>query len=317
MKKCIVYGVGQRYNYLKPYIDNEFDIIAYADKNPSANKGLKIIPPSAILNLNYDCIYITSDKYADEITAELTGLGIPKEKILSERDMWWYIPNADVRHEWIRKQLAMLPPGTSILDAGAGNRRYQKYCSHLNYVSQDFGEYDNVEKSVGIHGKEAWKSKECNIVSDIINIPVENESFDAIMCTEVFEHIKNPVLALKEFTRILSRGGVLLLTAPFCSPTHMAPYYYQNGFSRYWYEEHLKVFGFEIQEIKSFGNYFSYIAQELERMYSMAGRYAAAFDKESSLLCIELTKKLMELSKGDKNSSEVLCFGFLVKAVKK
>lgn len=31
-----------------------------------------------------------------------------------------------------------------------------------------------------------------DIISDIASIPREDESFDAEMCTEVFEHIVNP-----------------------------------------------------------------------------------------------------------------------------
>ena len=39
--------------------------------------------------------------------------------------------------------------------------------------------------------------------SDIINIPIFEDSFDAIMCIEVFEHIPEPILTLKEFSQIL------------------------------------------------------------------------------------------------------------------
>ena len=50
--------------------------------------------------------------------------------------------NESLRDEWLSKTLAKLPKGSRILDAGAGTQQYRKYCSHLKYVSQDFGEYD-------------------------------------------------------------------------------------------------------------------------------------------------------------------------------
>ncbi|QNL97866.1 methyltransferase domain-containing protein [Treponema sp. Marseille-Q4132] len=59
-------------------------------------------------------------------------------------------------------------------------------------------------------------------MSDIVNIPVKAESFDAVVCTEVFEHIVSPELAVKEFARIIIVAG-LIITAPASTGVHMAP----------------------------------------------------------------------------------------------
>lgn len=51
--------------------------------------------------------------------------------------------NSDkVRVDWVVNQLENLPKGSKILDAGAGELRFKPYCSHLNYVAQDFAQYD-------------------------------------------------------------------------------------------------------------------------------------------------------------------------------
>jgi hypothetical protein len=34
-------------------------------------------------------------------------------------------------------------------------------------------------------------------------------------------------------------GGVVILTAPFASSVHMAPYHYCSAFSKCWHEHHL------------------------------------------------------------------------------
>lgn len=44
--------------------------------------------------------------------------------------------------DWVKNELINIDDGKKILDAGAGELRYKKYCKHLNYVSQDFCEYD-------------------------------------------------------------------------------------------------------------------------------------------------------------------------------
>lgn len=45
-------------------------------------------------------------------------------------------------------------------------------------------------------------------------LPFADESFDLITCSEVLEHIRNPVRALREMRRILKPGGKLLLSTP-------------------------------------------------------------------------------------------------------
>jgi ubiquinone/menaquinone biosynthesis C-methylase UbiE len=129
------------------------------------------------------------------------------------------------RVEWLRKTLKSIPSGLRILDAGAGEKRFKDFCSHLDYVSQDFAQYNGEGDKTGLQmGK--WDQANLDIVSDITSMPEPDESFDAILCTEVFEHIPDPISAIKEFSRLLKRGGRLIITAPFCCGTHFAPYYF-------------------------------------------------------------------------------------------
>src|ERR1041385_5730478 len=133
--------------------------------------------------------------------------------------------NEENRAAWIGKQLEKLPGNSRLLDAGAGEQQYKKFCKHLNYVSQDFAQYAPEKMEEGLQ-MEKWNYGRLDIVSDITAIPEPDKSFDAILCTEVFEHIPDPPAALKEFSRLLRKGGTLILTAPFTSLTHFAPYHY-------------------------------------------------------------------------------------------
>ena len=58
--------------------------------------------------------------------------------------------NQAVRETWLKSQLESIPSGHRILDAGAGTTRYRKYCEHLKYVSQDFGQYDGQGDGEGL-----------------------------------------------------------------------------------------------------------------------------------------------------------------------
>lgn len=163
--------------------------------------------------------------------------------------------NEKYRITWVETTLKNIPSGKRILDAGAGEQQYRRFCSHLVYVSQDFAQYDGTGDGIGLQTG-AWDQSKLDIISDICHIPEPEASFDVIMCTEVFEHLPDPLAAIKEFSRLLKSGGYLILTAPFCSLTHFAPYHYYTGFSRYFYEKHLPDNAFTLLEVSQNGNYF-------------------------------------------------------------
>ena len=224
--------------------------------------------------------------------------------------------NENNRNQWIEKQLKSLPKGVKILDAGAGELKWKQVCNHLDYVSQDFGEYEGIGNGQGLQTG-TWNVSDVDIISDITDIPVDNESFQAVLCSEVLEHLPNPELAIKEFGRILKKDGILILTAPFCSLTHFAPYHFCTGFNIYWYAKHLENYGFEIVEIVRNGNYFSYMRQELMRILDMEKRYIGKGSFVDKVAIYFLARSMKKVEGLGRRSNEILCFGYHVRAIKK
>jgi len=224
--------------------------------------------------------------------------------------------NESARHAWVHAQLAALPQGARLLDAGAGMQRYRPACAHLDYVAQDFAQYDGTGDGKG--GQVAgWKHEGLDIVSDITAIPEPDGSFDAVLCTEVVEHVPDPVAALAELARLLRPGGVMLLTAPFVSNTHYSPYHFCTGFNRYFYEKHLGELGLTLDAVEPNGSFYAVLAQELRRVPWVAERYCGR--KPGPLLrgAISLTLRGIErLAKYDTGSDEYLSFGLHVIARK-
>lgn len=215
--------------------------------------------------------------------------------------------NESGRQSWLVKTIADLKPGLRILDAGAGELRNRSLCHHLQYVSQDFCQYEGKGDGNAMQTG-TWDTSGIDLVCDITAIPEADSSFDAILCSEVLEHVPDPLKALDEFTRLLKPGGVLILTAPFSSLVHFAPFHFCTGFSRYWYEHHLGHRGYTLLELEPNGDWYSLLHQELLRLPAM--------DKERGLwhwllsvpgvLYTALYLKL----RAPVRESELACFGW-------
>ena len=223
--------------------------------------------------------------------------------------------NDKQRQEWIKKTIRALPKGR-ILDAGAGELRNKAYCSHLEYVSQDLCQYDGRGDDKGLQNQ-AWDTSKIDIISDITAIPVDDETFEYILCTEVFEHIKDPIGALREFSRVLKPGGTLIVTAPFCSLTHMAPEHIYSGFNRYFYLSIMPEYGYENIRCEPNGDYYQYMEQELKRIGFISKKYGfggVSFILKLLILPAIALYRLLSLTSSD--TSDLLCFGYNVVATK-
>ena len=142
-----------------------------------------------------------------------------------------------------------LTEGQLILDAGSGDGRYKKIFINQKYECADIGE---LERNYG----------NLTYQCDIKNIPVEDNKYDAIICTQVLEHTNEPLKVLCEFHRILKPGGKLYLTAPLYYPEHEIPYdffrYTQYGFKYLFKKSNLNIVSLEWLE-----GYYMTLANQL------------------------------------------------------
>src|SRR3984957_6611965 len=255
----------------------------------------------------------------EQIMRNFLALPRPERSRILSADQGQYVvgtKNAATRDAWVAQALAALPPGARLLDAGAGECQYKKHCGHLKFVAQDISVYDG-KGDTGLQTG-SWDFSQIDIVSDILAIPEPDASFDAVLCTEVLEHLPDPVRALDEMARLLRPGGTFIITAPFWSLTHFAPYHYATGFNRYFYEFHLGRLGFDIVDMVPNGNFFECVGQELRRVAEMAQRFAGG-DKPTplELHAMQIVLAMVErMSARDTGSPEMMNFDYQVRAVK-
>ena len=167
-----------------------------------------------------------------------------------------YAFNQYERNRWVAAQAAKVPAGARVLDVGAGSCPYRGLFAHCEYKTNDFAELQPDQLS----GQKGYGA--IDYVCDLLSIPVPDASFDTILCTEVLEHVPEPIRAVQAFARVLKPGGRLLLTAPLGSGLHQEPYHFYGGYTPYWYRKFLREAGFENITIEPNGGFFKHYGQE-------------------------------------------------------
>ncbi len=107
--------------------------------------------------------------------------------------------------------LKYLPKNGRILEAGCGLGRWLIYFSKRGY------DIERIELNEDVLGKiKNFNSNLKTIRGNILEMPYEDNSFNAVISLGVIEHSKEgPQKALKEMYRILKPGGILLVTVPY------------------------------------------------------------------------------------------------------
>jgi len=144
-----------------------------------------------------------------------------------------------------------IPQNATVLDAGAGESPYKKYFKHCTYVTIDTQ-----------CGDSEWDYSQLDSIGDLEKIPYKDNSFDAVICTQVLEHVKEPLVVVKELYRILKPIGTLYLSAPQGWGIHQAPHDYFR-FTHFGLKHLLTSAGFNVRSITPACGYFSYLANRL------------------------------------------------------
>jgi ubiquinone/menaquinone biosynthesis C-methylase UbiE len=136
----------------------------------------------------------------------------------------------------------------------------------------DLGGYKDVKRGffdINGHGLNVLTlnisaEKGADLLSDAVEIALSDMSIDVIVCSEVLEHVRNPVPVLREVRRVLKHDGILLATIPFLFHIHADPFDFGRYTDRYW-EENLREMGFQSIQIERQGLFYSVITNFVEQ----------------------------------------------------
>jgi SAM-dependent methyltransferase len=122
-------------------------------------------------------------------------------------------PTWVVRHalaEWLRAQAAELESRAPVrvLDVGCGPKPYYPFFAH---VSSEYIGVDVVENPAA------------ELRGPVEALPVEDASFDVVLCTQVLEHCDDPAQAVRELRRVTAPGGRVLASTHGVQVYHPSP----------------------------------------------------------------------------------------------
>jgi 2-polyprenyl-3-methyl-5-hydroxy-6-metoxy-1,4-benzoquinol methylase len=97
--------------------------------------------------------------------------------------------------------------GLEVLDVGCGDRPYDPLFA----------------RAARIVGLDAPGNELADVHGTIDALPVEDESFDVVLCLQVLEHVPDPALAVRELRRVVRPGGRVLASTHGIYPYHPNP----------------------------------------------------------------------------------------------
>lgn len=128
-----------------------------------------------------------------------------------------------------------------LLDVGCGTKPYEKLFTNINsYTGLEIDSESSRKRGIADYFYEGQ------------SFPFSDESYDALLCNQVLEHVFNPDVFLGEINRVLKPGGKLLLTVPFVWDEHEQPYDYAR-YSSFGLFALLEKSGFKVLQHKKLG----------------------------------------------------------------
>lgn len=163
-------------------------------------------------------------------------------------------PVARVPHiALLRGVAAALAPGSIVLDVGAGDAPYRELFDGLDYRTADWEET--------IYAPE----RTTDYVGAADNLPLPDDAVDAVVCTQVLEHVPDPGAALLEFLRVLRPGGRVAISTPLTWFLHETPHDYYR-YTSYGLTHLLHTAGFEQVDVRAMNDSPSTIAELLRHL---------------------------------------------------
>ena len=137
-----------------------------------------------------------------------------------------------------------LRPDLTLYDVGCGEKPFagflrDRVARHIG-VDVDYGFYD---------------AGHIDLVGSADDLPLEAGSVEAILSSQVIEHLPDPDKAIAEAARVLKPGGLMFLSYPYLYPIHAPPWDFAR-LSQFAMDRMLATHGLELVERRTLGGFW-------------------------------------------------------------
>jgi SAM-dependent methyltransferase len=160
-----------------------------------------------------------------------------------------------------------LEPGARVLDVGAGEQPYRELFPHVEYVTTDWAN--------SVHPG----ARQVDIVAPADDLPIDDASFDAVINTQVLEHVPEPRKVISEFFRVLKPGGRLYITLPLAWELHEEPWDFYR-YTSHGIRHLLESAGFVDVDPRARNDCFTTLAQLMRNTNHVMGRARDGLDAQ-------------------------------------
>lgn len=177
--------------------------------------------------------------------------------------------------EYLKRTIKPTTPYESLLDLGGMKQRKR-------------GKFDISTLGMQVCVVNISKMKQIDVRADAMVLPIQGHAFDWVLCSELLEHVKNPLIVIREVFRVLKTNGSLALTVPFLFRIHSDPLDVGRYTTWFW-EQQLQEVGFKEIQIEKQGLFWS-IAVDMMRDWL---RYLVVSERVKSRILISIFPRLV------------------------
>ncbi|HVT58104.1 MAG TPA: class I SAM-dependent methyltransferase [Thermoanaerobaculia bacterium] len=147
-------------------------------------------------------------------------------------------------------------PGAMALDLGCGTQVHKEVCqlAGFEYVGLDYS------------------APEAMMLGDAQALPFRGDSFELVLSIAVLEHVRFPLLMLREAYRVLKPGGLLLGSVAFLEPFHLNSMHHHTHLGTF---HGLRFAGFEVEHVAPCRGWTGLVAQAQMGLFPGAPRWLA------------------------------------------
>jgi SAM-dependent methyltransferase len=144
----------------------------------------------------------SAEKFREE---HQTGINWLKSFFKRHPNLYYFLWNIFcpvwVSRRGFKTLFRLLPDEARVLNLGSGPRRIAP-----SWINADVVPFEHVD-----------------ILADAAELPLKDNSVDAVVSESLLEHVAEPVRAAREMARVVRPGGILYVSVPFLTPYHASP----------------------------------------------------------------------------------------------